>query len=282
MAVEKSIPPAIATGMTPLTEKINSIEEKLRKIDSVEKKLVDALALKSGWRMALTNGQTRGFYHNNKISFPLFDESRLLHKTKAKNIYTFFNYKPNHTPNGTTRWNNIFPGIQNEEWTKIYRRSFLSSRETSLQSLQFRILCYVITCRKKLHEMRMVDSPVCNACDEIDNHIHFFAECSYVKTFWENLFSWLNQNLGSSLTVDVKLIILGAQEDDDNFTVLNYILLLAKYWIHTKRMKDDHVLNLLSFKALLKYKLKIEKTICDSSNSQSFAKFTHLYNVLCT
>ena len=47
MAVEKSIPPAIATGMTPLTEKINSIEEKLRKIDSVEKKLVDALALKS-------------------------------------------------------------------------------------------------------------------------------------------------------------------------------------------------------------------------------------------
>ena len=76
---------------------------------------------------------------------------------------TFFNFKPNFTPNGITRWNAIFPNIQSEEWQNVFLTSFRASRETSLQSLQFRILSYVITCHKKLHEMKISDSPLCTA-----------------------------------------------------------------------------------------------------------------------
>ena len=234
------------------------------------------------WRMKLIESQNCVMFANDALSFPLLGESRLLRKTKAKHIYTFFNLKPNFTPNGITRWNAIFPNIQSEEWQNVFLRSFRASRETSLQSLQFRILSYVITCRKKLHEMKISDSPLCTApnCTQIDNHVHFFCECSYVNVFWENLFSWLDHNIGYSLEVDVKNIILGVPIVDDRSAVLNYILLLAKYFIHKQRMENKHILSMHAFKCLLHYKLKIEKTICESSANCSFTKFQQLFDVL--
>ena len=234
------------------------------------------------WRMKLIESQNCATFANDVLSFPLLGESRLLRKTKAKHIYTFFNLKPNFTPNGITRWNAIFPNIQSEEWQNVFLRSFRASRETSLQSLQFRILSYVITCRKKLHEMKISDSPLCTApnCNQIDNHVHFFCECSYVNVFWENLFSWLDHNIGYSLEVDVKNIILGVPIVDDRSAVLNYILLLAKYFIHKQRMENKHILSIHAFKCLLHYKLKIEKTICESSANCSFTKFQQLFDVL--
>ena len=201
-------------------------------------------------------------------------------KSNAKIIYSLFNNKPNYISNGMLRWNNIFPDIQSKEWKDIFRRSFLSSRETGLQSMQYRILNYVVTCKKKLHEMRIVDSPLCTACNNVDNHVHFFVECLYVKNFWETLFEWLNQNLGYTLTVDVKLIIMGFHGFDDTTIVQNFIILLAKYYIYTKRINDIYVLNLSSFKALLKQKLDIEKSICESTILHQFNKFEPLFNLL--
>ena len=81
----------------------------------------------------------------------------------------------------------------------------------------------------------------------IDDHVHFFFECNYVKEFWISLFSWLNQNLGYSLTVDVKNIILGVWIVDDKSLVLNYVILLAKQFIHKQRMNNDHTLNIHAF-----------------------------------
>ena len=106
------------------------------------------------WRMKLCNSRNAETFINNELCFPSFDESRLLRKTKAKQIYTLFNFKSNYTPNGVTRWNTIFPDIRSEEWQMIFLRNFQASRETSIQSLQYRILNYVVTCRKKLHEMK--------------------------------------------------------------------------------------------------------------------------------
>ena len=42
-------------------------------------------------------------------------------------------------------------------------------------------------------------------------------QCLYVKNFWETLFEWLNQNLGYTLTVDVKLIIMPKKAKVDYF-----------------------------------------------------------------
>ena len=120
----------------------------------------------------------------------------------------------------------------------------------------------------------------CSNCTQIDNHVHFFFECSYVNVFWENLFSWLDHNIGYSLEVDVKNIILGVPIVDDRSAVLNYILLLAKYFIHKQRMENKHILSMHAFKCLLHYRLKIEKTICESSANCSFTKFQQLFDVL--
>ncbi len=38
--------------------------------------------------------------------------------------------------------------------------AFHTTRETKLQSFQYRILHRTITCRKKLYDMKLVDSPI--------------------------------------------------------------------------------------------------------------------------
>ena len=80
--------------------------------------------------------------------------------------------------------------------------------------------------------MKIVDSPSCLNCNEIDDLAHFLYHCNYVKTFWESLISWLNLNLNYSLDISEQDILFGINGTDDHILVANYVILNAKYLIH--------------------------------------------------
>ena len=53
-------------------------------------------------------------------------------------------------PAGIQKWQSVTPGlILEEEWPDIFRRPYRCSRETTLQSLQFKIVHRIINCNKK-------------------------------------------------------------------------------------------------------------------------------------
>ena len=47
-----------------------------------------------------------------------------------------------------------YPNIISTAWGSIFKLSFITTRETSLQSFQYRIIHRTITCRKKLHDQQ--------------------------------------------------------------------------------------------------------------------------------
>ena len=91
---------------------------------------------------------------------------------------------------------------------------------------------------------------------------------------------WLYDNLGYDLQVDEKTIIFGLYGEDEITTVLNYVIIHAKYFININRLKENHRLSLPTFKATLKYNLEIEQMIVQTKYPQKFLKFLPLFEML--
>ena len=111
----------------------------------------------------------RNFLKNQDGRVKLFDEVlyienkeiKILMKSDSKRIYSLLNNKKTILPTCINRWQNIFPTHEEVQWKDIFKLTFIITRETSLQSFQYKILHRTITCRKKLHEMRLIDNPLC-------------------------------------------------------------------------------------------------------------------------
>ena len=236
-------------------------------------------SLPYAWRNLLKNhnGNENIF---DEIVYIENKEMKILMKSDSKKMYSLFNDKNSILPTCLYRWQNIFPHLEELPWKDIFKLSFNITRETSLQSFQYKILHRTITCRKKLHEMRLIDNPLCPNCGEVDDLSHFFIQCNYVKVFWTSLFSWLNNILPLSFSVNKRDILFGINGTNDSTIVANYVILHAKYFIYRHRIQEDHTLHILAFKALLKHKLAIEKMILEHKNPQSFVKFQSLFHDL--
>ncbi len=70
-----------------------------------------------------------------------------------------------------------------------YNNIVHTTRETKLQSFQYRILHRTITCRKILYDMKLVDSPNCLYCNNIDDIKHFLLSGEKTRNFWQSFVS---------------------------------------------------------------------------------------------
>lgn len=152
------------------------------------------------------------------------------------------------------------------DWEASYSLPYKISRETKLQSFQFRILHRLITCNKYLHTIRLHNDGNCSLCGRPDLISHFFITCPQVSLFWDNLSSWCQTYLQyglASLTRRERL--LGLIEDNGNRSqhkIVNWLLLTAKYYIHRQRLFHGGEVNLLAYLAEAKNRLITEKLAC--------------------
>ncbi len=73
-------------------------------------------------------------------------------------------------------------------------------------------------------------------------------------------------------------IIFGFHLRGEIFEVPIFCILIAKYYIHNKRLLDDNNIEFLHFLYVLKFKLDIEHQICKMNNTRTFNKFVFLYD----
>ncbi len=71
----------------------------------------------------------------------------------------------------------------------------ICSRETKLQSLQFKIVHRIIPCKKWLHDQKVINSPSCKMYKEekVDDITHHFIECCGLNNFWNVFENWWNR-----------------------------------------------------------------------------------------
>ena len=176
-------------------------------------------------------------------------------------------------PTAVTRWTEVFD-IDDNDWPAIFKQPYISSRETKLQSLQYKLINRIVPCKKWLYNQKVVDSPYCPLCNNntVDDIIHHFIDCAHLKHFWNSLEKWWNRIAGYEIKLTTKHILFGFYYDNIGFEDINYIILLAKWYIQ-RQVYWEHRVDFYDFLVVLKSHLQIEKYICTCNNkSHVFTK----------
>lgn len=212
-----------------------------------------------------------------------------IHSLSAKHIYAIFEGKK---PEGYTcrqRWLKAYEGDSafnsQEKWRDWSLLPYKISHEVQLQSFVFKILYRIIPCRLYLHQLKIVDSENCVLCAGRDDMFHFFFECPSVNTFWESLASWMVGKDGIAefpQNLTEEQFLLGIIGRPDDISLINYIILLAKFYIYKVRVFELGEPDLLQFLLELKNRLSVERACCfsEASYARRFKKWEVFYNDL--
>ena len=225
---------------------------------------------------------------NDVTPYTLNNKSITIVNINCKTLYWFFVYPKQRSPTCISKWEELYPNFKTSSenlWENIFKLSFKTIRETKIQSFQFKLIHRIITCGKKLHDLKIKENPFCQYCDEVDDLRHFFLLCPNVSMFWRSLFLWWNRISEIRIALDLvdleENILFGFQLKDEIFVCLNYCLLTAKYFIYCQRLYGNNTIDFYEYLCKLKNKLKVEKIICQrNGETKNFDKFLFVYNSL--
>lgn len=221
------------------------------------------------------------FRNGNKITTP---------NLTCKSVYSFFMEEKEIIPKCTLKWAEEYPKFNEapqvmDLWANIFNIPFNDVRSTKLQSFQYKLVHRIITCRKTLFNMKIIDNPTCIFCEEVDDLIHFILFCPKTREFWNFFFNWWNGisdiKINSKCVELEESILFGFQIMEDEFKVLNYCIIHAKFYIYRNKIFGSNSLHLYEFLCELKRALRIEHDInCNNETEKSFSKFLFIYENL--
>lgn len=146
---------------------------------------------------------------------------------------------------------------------EICTRNFSATRETKLQSLQFRILHTIISCGVHLRQLRIRETDECHFCKQRDSIIHFFFHCRIVQAFWRQVSTWFRNSVEFYLdSLTPKEFMFGLPKQCHKSGMINYILMQVKFYIYRQKLFHDSDLNHTSWLHELRNKLDMERWIC--------------------
>lgn len=173
----------------------------------------------------------------------------------------------NRQPNtALKRWMEGDDGLRiadQSEWSAICSNVFQSTRETKLQSFQYKVLNRIIPCKVFLKRIRIADSDTCPFCRGRDSVAHFLFSCDIVRPFWQGVCSWFNR--ADELYLDKitpKEYVFGLPKESHRSDVINPILAHCRYFIHRQKLFHDGNLDLTQWLREFRVKLRVEQWIC--------------------
>ena len=153
------------------------------------------------------------------------------------------------------------------------------TKDTRLQSFQFKILHRIIACNKWLCQIKILEDPTCNFCDEEDDIVHFFIKCQISDNFWKRFADWLQNTLEINFKFSHYDILFGYTGDNKHKEVINYCLIKAKFHIYVEKLlKKPENVNILHYLYKLKNDLivKSEQAILN----KMYEKFYYTWGIV--
>ena len=165
-----------------------------------------------------------------------------------------------HKISSQDKWIKVFPEARELNWHDAYMNAIKCTKSTKLIEFQFRFLHQTLATNTTLVKMGYKDDTRCTFChEESENFTHLFWFCRKIEFFWKQLIDSLKHHnlLSNDYTID-NLVILGLSRDTSKNKTVNYILLLARFYIWLCRSKEN-IPTIENLKPFLKqYKKEIE------------------------
>jgi hypothetical protein len=146
----------------------------------------------------------------------------------------------NQTPKSVQKWKDeltLTHGL-NVETNTIFDTVFKITKDSKLLWFQYRINHRILGTHLLLSKMNIRQDNRCTFCKTFPESIlHLFWDCPYIKQFWTQLRNYIINQCNIHLNDwSVTLILFGNQSMDK---VLNIILLQAKLFIYSNKMKEQ-------------------------------------------
>ncbi len=158
------------------------------------------------------------------------------------------------------KWSCHYPFSNTNVWPRLFKLPFKTVRDTKIQTFQYRIIQKMIPCNKRLHNIKIKNSPDCDYCNNKDDLPHYFIRCQKVAEFWTHYFNWwVNLIRDRHSQVVEGCIWFGLPSNSAIMLVHNFCILFAKYYIYIQRLFNNNTLDLYACPTQLKQALKIEE-----------------------
>ena len=135
--------------------------------------------------------------------------------------------------NKIVKWKNTLPKVC-EKFECYFELPKSCTTDTKLIYFQYRILNRILATNTFLFKIKLSQTQNCVFCTtEPETLIHVFYECPCVRSFWNDISSWLDCHITNSITLDKTRIILGSKSG----TILeNHIILICKRYIYSCKL----------------------------------------------
>ena len=108
---------------------------------------------------------------------------------------------------------------------------------------------------------------ICPLCKlEKQSLVHMLYNCRESLLFWEKFTQWWQEKFSETIVLSVDAILFGWHQNANNKRVLNYILIIAKYYIFITSVCDNK-LSFDCFLLRLNSKLDVLRTIAIKNKS---------------
>ena len=121
----------------------------------------------------------------------------------------------------------------------IWLRPFISTKESYLRCLQWKIIHRIYPSGTVLKRMKIRESDSCQFCSHGDSLSHFFFGCKVVKSLWEEVERKIEVKIGRRIYINEVTALFGVDLDNQSdCKYVNKIILIAKAAISKAKFLD--------------------------------------------
>ena len=231
-------------------------------------RVIDALPVQ--WRNSLMFFEPRhkkDFVLNDLIQLRFRKQDVPLSKAVSKTIYVEVRRKFEKAPTAQARFTDQYFNSP-LDWKAIYKLPFKVAMDTKTREFQYKILNKYLPTNSFLYKVGLKPSALCTFCDEESETLgHLFIYCHATEKFWLDFISWCNKlNISLDELTDIDKL-LGIWERNEDFLLLNHLLLIAKQHIYDCRNKSIRP-SLRVFNSKLNYIYQTESIVMKSNNKE--------------
>ncbi len=181
------------------------------------------------------------------------------------------------TPACIHKWKEAYPNLD-LDWSELFRLPFQITFETKLQSFQYKILHRIFPCNYWLSKFLPERSTLCLDCSLEETIEHYFHGCHTSYMFWLSFLNWWHSVFEIYITLTSHDVVFGIIEQDiPNRRVLNYCILLAKWYIYCTRHHGKNPF-FYNYQVLLKNSLQVVRHVYTSNGDMD--KFSSVFQTL--
>ena len=137
----------------------------------------------------------------------------------------------------------------------------------------YKLIHQVIAVRKNLYHWRIVPTPECLACSDVDSVLHAFFYCAKTNNFIKQVEPIFKNLLGDNFKLNVYLMVFGPTHKIGNNASKLGIFLWSKViktiWICRKLLEESKPCNEMEiFKTFVKQRIKMEHFVASENDGK--------------